>query len=970
MSQALTASKATADASAASPVRIVGTSRRAGGSAPRRSLTAVVGASGRDMRGPLDGHRRGLPWRSVLRSRPYGDDPVGDPAGAETVGNEQHRATFVGQRPDRAPQALLRLGVEGGAGLIEGEETRSATARIAQETVDGPRHGDALRLAAGQARSSHAEGRRRWDPVGAGEAERPPHQRLIGGGVAEGDVLGDAALQKTRVLPGPRQPRGRRELADCPSLPARRALGVGGSPKSREHAALPRPARARENSDGARRSLEVDGLEKRLAAPHPQASHDQTPALLPAGPRSIRSGRTLLPEPVLGGVEHIEDLLGRGDALRRRMELHPHLTQRQVRLGGEEEDEQAHGEGQRSVEEPEADRDRDDRHGDAGEELQGEPRQERHPQHRHRLAAIPRGGLGDGVDGALLALEEPQGAQPPHDVGETGREPAERVPLTLLHRAGRETDEHHEEGDEGEGQGDRHRRDPVLPPHHRDDQRGRDDGEHQLRQIAPEVRLQRLEPAAGRHRQARGIAPGQPAGAQAIDGREDGLPQLRLRTRGRARRRGLSRPGEAGAQGDDGREGGEDPRELGRRHPVDRADDRPREQPGEGDDHERLREPDENEECEERAGGRGVAQQPRIDGTSHEGCSVGGRGGRGLDVPTSDALAEHPVGPALIGQHERKEDQGRPRHDREGVVGARGVLDRQREGRIGRGGHHVREEREPQCEHGARDGGHPEGEGAALAVAGARDHAAGDAHRGDAGGDEGGGEGGGAAGPGVGERPGEEHRGDRQRDETGPDGESAGPRVHRPVGLQRHEGHAVGEEQQQGRRAAQERVGVQQVEQRAGELEVLIDRHAADDVGHRDTPEERRDGRTDHDHQVEAPLPAEVVALVAVLERHPADDEGQEDQQERQVEAAEERRVPLGESGEQARSGDDHPGLVEVPHRPDGVDDLAAGGLIAAEERQRHPDTEVEAVEDEVAEEEETDDPEPQGGKIHDAPFA
>ena len=68
--------------------------------------------------------------------------------------------------------------------------------------------------------------------------------------------------------------------------------------------------------------------------------------------------------------------------------------------------------------------------------------------------------------------------------------------------------------------------------------------------------------------------------------------------------------------------------------------------------------------------------------------------------------------------------------------------------------------------------------------------------------------------------------------------------------------------------------------------------------------------------------------LCAVLERDPAHDQREQDQQQRQVEAAEQRGVPLRERGERGAAGDEQPDLVAVPDRADGVDQDAALGVV------------------------------------------
>ena len=75
--------------------------------------------------------------------------------------------------------------------------------------------------------------------------------------------------------------------------------------------------------------------------------------------------------------------------------------------------------------------------------------------------------------------------------------------------------------------------------------------------------------------------------------------------------------------------------------------------------------------------------------------------GGGGDAVGGEPLAEHPVGPALVEQHQRREERGHPGHDRQGVVGRRRVRDGQRVGRVERG-HDVRVHR-AEDQHDRRD---------------------------------------------------------------------------------------------------------------------------------------------------------------------------------------------------------------------------------------------------------------------------
>ena len=101
-----------------------------------------------------------------------------------------------------------------------------------------------------------------------------------------------------------------------------------------------------------------------------------------------------------------------------------------------------------------------------------------------------------------------------------------------------------------------------------------------------------------------------------------------------------------------------------------------------------------------------------------------------------------------------------------------------------------------------------------------------------------------------------------------------------------------------------------------------------------------------------------------------------EDEKERQVETAEHRCVPVRERREGRATGRQHPHLVAVPDRADGVEHdpaalLGVGGLLAghslcaAEDGQQDADAEVEALEDEVAGPEDAEDDEPEGCQIH-----
>ena len=159
----------------------------------------------------------------------------------------------------------------------------------------------------------------------------------------------------------------------------------------------------------------------------------------------------------------------------------------------------------------------------------------------------------------------------------------------------------------------------------------------------------------------------------------------------------------------------------------------------------------------------------------------------------------------------------------------------------------------------------------------------------------------------------------------------------------------MGEEEREGGHAAEQRVGVQQREQRARVLAVGVDRHAVDDVGPGHAPQQRAAGSCRPRSPTPSARARPAVVLAPELERDAAHDQRDEDQEEREVEAGEERRVPLREGGERGAAGDDQPHLVAVPHRPDRMQHGAALGLVAPDGAHQHPDAEVEALEHEVA---------------------
>ncbi len=171
-------------------------------------------------------------------------------------------------------------------------------------------------------------------------------------------------------------------------------------------------------------------------------------------------------------------------------------------------------------------------------------------------------------------------------------------------------------------------------------------------------------------------------------------------------------------------------------------------------------------------------------------------------------------------------------------------------------------------------------------------------------------------------------------------------------------------EQRQRRDPRKERVGVEQGQQRAGELALRVDRDAVHHVREGDAPEQGRDRRADEDRAVPPGPPAVGVVLAAVLECDAAHDQRDEDQEEREVEAGEERRIPGRERRERRAAGGQQPDLVAVPDRSDRVDDHAPVVVVLREERQEDADPEVEALEHEVPDPEDRDQREPENLEV------
>ena len=186
----------------------------------------------------------------------------------------------------------------------------------------------------------------------------------------------------------------------------------------------------------------------------------------------------------------------------------------------------------------------------------------------------------------------------------------------------------------------------------------------------------------------------------------------------------------------------------------------------------------------------------------------------------------------------------------------------------------------------------------------------------------------------IDERPGQEGGHGDGRDRRDPRGDRPRALLDRAGGLEAEEDRAVGEEERQGRHAAEQRIGLQQREQRRrctrrgasiGTPWTMLAQPTPHSSAGRKLPT-----MIAHSQRVRQRLR---VALAPELEPDVAHDQADQDQEEREVEAGEERRVPLREGRERGAPGDDQPDLVAVPHGPDRVQHGAALGLVVADAR-------------------------------------
>ena len=274
------------------------------------------------------------------------------------------------------------------------------------------------------------------------------------------------------------------------------------------------------------------------------------------------------------------------------MELGPELAQRRVQLGRQHEHRQRGLQSHVAVDQPDADDHRHERDTERRRELQHRAGQEGDPERPHGGAAVA---LSDGGEGGGLgpaAVVRAQRRQAAHDVEEVGREQAQRLPALAGALLGAASDQPHEDRHQRQRQehhAGRQRIDPRHPGQHGDRHDGR---QHELRQVAGEVRLEAVDAldARGRDLGRLGAVEGRRCVAQAPLGELDPEPGQRRRSSAPAGH--LEAPPQHPAQRERHGEEHDVGRDIGRRGAVEGARDHRCEQRRLDQDQQRRAEPE------------------------------------------------------------------------------------------------------------------------------------------------------------------------------------------------------------------------------------------------------------------------------------------------------------------------------------------------------------------------------------------
>ena len=348
------------------------------------------------------------------------------------------------------------------------------------------------------------------------------------------------------------------------------------------------------------------------------------------------------------------------------MELRTELSQREVQLGGEQQHRQPGLQPEPAVVEPHADGDRDERDPQRRRKLQHGAREEADTQRAHGRAAIPLADFGDRRGLRLAPVECAQRRQATHDVEVVRRQEAQRVPALAGPLFRVPADQPHE--DRHERQRDEHDEGRGDVDHGHPDEHGKWDEarQHNLRQVAAEVRGERVDAGDTRTATSPASTPSSPAGSASRCSAS--ASRRSERTVAAARRPANSKPHPSSARAANTQVSSDERGlDVAERCAVERAGDDARE-------HRRLNE-DEQGRCraeqdvgtEEHADGTGAAYEARVERAHGSGC-------RPLAL---QPVPEDVVRPALVEEDDRQHDQRDDGQDHQRVVGRRGVLDRE-----------------------------------------------------------------------------------------------------------------------------------------------------------------------------------------------------------------------------------------------------------------------------------------------------
>ena len=193
------------------------------------------------------------------------------------------------------------------------------------------------------------------------------------------------------------------------------------------------------------------------------------------------------------GGEHLVQLLGGVGAGLRGVERRAHASDRQRALGCEQQDDERGLQRDGTDREPVADRHRDQRHRQHGQQLHHGRREERDLEGAHdRLSVLLRHGTHP-LDLRLLPAEQPQRGQSDEHVVEVTGKSLQGRPLAVGALLGQLADQHHEHRDERDRDQEDHRRRGICEQDPGTRCERHDAGQAQGRYAAADPRIERVD---------------------------------------------------------------------------------------------------------------------------------------------------------------------------------------------------------------------------------------------------------------------------------------------------------------------------------------------------------------------------------------------------------------------------------------------------------------------------------------------